>query len=117
MRKALLGISNVENFYATFDGVPFEGMAIRLFDRETKLWTIYWVDSSGGGMDKHPVVGSFEDGLGKFYAKDVFNGTPIVVLYQWDATNPQSPIWSQACSADNGKTWEWNWEMLFTRIA
>jgi hypothetical protein len=22
--------------------------------------------------------------------------------------NPQLPIWSQAFSADNGKTWEWN---------
>ena len=50
MRKTLNGFGNVENYYATFDGQAFEGMAIRLFDpqnyglcigsiRATLLWT------------------------------------------------------------------------------
>jgi len=38
------------------------------------------------------------------------------VLYQWNKTNPEHPIWSQAFSPDNGKTWEWNWEMVLTKI-
>ncbi len=114
MRKTLGGIGNVENYYATFDGKPFEGMAVRLFDRTTKLWSIYWMDSNGGLMDQHPVSGSFENGVGRFYAKDVFNGKDIIVLYQWDATNPQHPKWSQAFSDNDGKTWEWNWEMVLT---
>lgn len=116
MRKTLNGLGNVENYYARFDGNPFEGMAIRLFNPLTKLWTIYWIDSNGCTMDEHPVTGSFENRIGKFYANDTFNGNPIVVLYQWDATNPEQPKWSQACSTDNGKTWEWNWEMTLTRI-
>ena len=68
-------------------------------------------------MDEHPVTGSFENGLGKFYATDNFNGIPIIVLYQWDSTNPHEPILSQSFSADNRLTWEWNWEMQLTRIA
>lgn len=115
MRKVLVGLGNIENYYASFDGKPFEGMAIRLFSRETKLWTIYWVDSNGVCMDDNPVRGSFDAGIGKFYAEDSFNGKPIVVLYQWDATSPAMPIWSQAVSVDAGATWEWNWVMKLTR--
>lgn len=115
MQKVLTGLGNVENYYATFNDQSFEGMAIRLFDTNTKLWKIYWVDSSNCNMDENPVIGSFENGLGKFYANDIFNGTPIVVLYQWDATNPEKPIWSQAFSQDEGATWEWNWEMFFSK--
>jgi hypothetical protein len=50
-----------------------------------------------------------------FYAKDVFEGKPIIVVFQWDKTNPDGPIWSQAFSPDNGATWEWNWRMTFSR--
>lgn len=116
MQKTLNGIGNVENYYATFDGKPFEGMAIRLFNPATKLWTVYWIDSNGGVMDEHPVTGSFKNGLGKFYARDIYRDKDIIVLYQWDATNAGQPKWGQAFSEDNGKTWEWNWKMILARI-
>jgi len=116
MKRALNGMGNVENYFATFDGKPFEGMAIRLFNPNTKLWIVYWMDTGSIIMDPHPVTGSFENGVGKFYAKDSFNGKPIIVLYQWDARNMEQPIWSQAFSDDNGKTWEWNWEMKLSKI-
>lgn len=116
MKKTLNGFGNIENFYSNNNGTPFEGMAIRLFNKETKLWKIYWVDSNGTTMDEKPVTGSYENGLGRFYANDVFNNQEILVLYQWDATNPQQPKWSQAFSTDNGRTWEWNWKMELTRI-
>ncbi|MGV3696532.1 hypothetical protein [Flavobacterium sp.] len=116
LRKALNGIGNVENYYSTFNEKPFEGMAVRLYNPQTRLWKVYWMDSNNGTMDEVPVTGSFEKGIGKFYANDIFNGQAILVLYQWNATNPEHPIWSQAFSTDNGKTWEWNWEMTLTRI-
>ena len=114
MRKTLNGTGNVENYYTSFDGKPFEGMAVRLFNPGTKLWTIYWIDTNNAVMDQHPVTGSFENGLGKFYAKDVFKGKEITVLYQWDARNPAQPKWAQAFSLD-GETWEWNWEMVLKK--
>lgn len=114
MRKTLMG--NIENYYATFNGKDFEGMAVRLFHPQRKLWTIHWIDSNGCAMDEHPVSGSFENKIGKFYASDHFEGRPIIMLYQWDATNPEHPVWSQAFSDDNGKTWEWNWEMILTAV-
>jgi hypothetical protein len=91
-------------------------MAVRLYNPKTRLWKVYWMDSNNGTMDENPVTGSFVNGIGKFYTNDVFNKIPILVLYQWNATNPDHPIWSQAFSKDNGKTWEWNWEMTLTKI-
>ena len=38
LRKTLMG--NIENYYANFDNVPFEGMAVRLFDPQTMLWIL-----------------------------------------------------------------------------
>jgi hypothetical protein len=55
-----------------------------------------------------PVVGSFENRIGHFFARDTFKGQNIIVVFRWDARNPQLPIWSQAFSTDEGKTWEWN---------
>lgn len=116
MKKTLNGFGNLENFYSNNNETPFEGMAIRLFNKETRLWKIYWIDSNGMTMDEKPVTGSFENKVGKFYANDIFNGKEIIVLYQWDATNSEHPKWSQAFSTDNGKTWEWNWKMELTKI-
>lgn len=116
LRKTINGLGNVENYYATFNNSPFEGMAVRLYNPKTRLWKVYWMDSNNGTMDENPVTGSFDNGIGKFYTNDVFNGIPILVLYQWDATNAQHPKWSQAFSADNGKTWEWNWEMTLSKM-
>jgi hypothetical protein len=107
MHKLLNGIGNMDIYKTTVDGKPFEGIALRLFNPKTKLWSIYWVDSNVGVLDP-PVVGSFEGSIGRFYCKDKFNGKDIIVAFQWDKTDPDNPVWSQAFSPYNGKTWEWN---------
>ncbi|NOT48563.1 MAG: hypothetical protein HOP17_12530 [Acidobacteria bacterium] len=117
MRKTLNGIGNFETFEAVIDGRPFAGEAVRLFNPKTRLWSIYWADSNHGILDQNPVVGSYENGIGKFYAQDSFDGKDIVVLYQWDKRDPEHPIWSQAFSLDKGKTWEWNWYMYLSKAA
>jgi hypothetical protein len=112
VRKILLGFGNRDKFVTTIDGYPFEGMTLRLFNPLTKLWSIYWADSIAVVLDT-PVMGSFENNTGRFYTKDRFEGREILMQFKWDKTNPDEPVWSQAFSADNGKTWEWNWYMNF----
>lgn len=114
MRTILNGIGNMDNFKTTLDGKSFEGMTLRLFNPLTKLWSIYWADSSKGVLYP-PVVGSFENNIGTFYGNDIFNEKQILVKFRWDKTDPASPVWSQAFSEDEGKTWEWNWYMYMTR--
>ena len=115
MYKILNGLGNIDNFLATFDGEPFEGMSLRLFDPLTKLWSIYWADSNTGKMDP-PVQGSFESKIGHFITKYIFEGRPILVAFRWDARDENNPIWSQAFSDDNGETWEWNWYMYMSKF-
>ena len=114
MYKILNGLGNIDNFLASFGGQPFEGMTVRLFDPNTRLWSMYCSDSDKGKLDP-PVVGSFEQGIGHFFTKDQFRGQDILVVFRWDARDPLLPVWSQAFSDDNGINWEWNWYMYFTK--
>jgi hypothetical protein len=117
--KILNGIGDVDTYYTTElpgqEGKPFEGFTLRLFNPKTKLWSLYWVASTTGVLDP-PVVGSFENNVGHFFTKDTFNGKSIIVVFRWDARDKDHPVWSQAFSADNGKTWEWNWYNVSERV-
>jgi hypothetical protein len=113
--QVLNGLGNIDHFKTPFDKMPFEGLTLRLFNPVTELWSIYWADSNAGVLDV-PQVGSFEKNTGYFYSKDIFEGKEIIVVFKWDKTDPDNPCWSQTFSADNGKTWEWNWYMYMSRI-
>ncbi len=112
--KILNGFGNMDAFNADLNGLPFEAMTLRLFNPQTRLWSIYWADSRSVILDI-PVVGSFEGNTGRFYANDVWEGVPIIMQFCWDKTNTETPTWSQAFSDDDGATWEWNWYMSFQR--
>jgi uncharacterized protein YutD len=112
----LEGVGNMDVGHATFKGKPWEGRTLRLFNSKTKLWSLYWMTSSSAGMDP-PVVGSFENGVGHFFGKDIYNGKEIIVMFRWDARDKEHSKWSQAFSPDQGKTWEWNWYNVKERIA
>jgi hypothetical protein len=115
MNVILLGLGNTDRFVATTqEGKSYEAIALRLFNPVTRLWSIYWADSNFGTLDK-PVIGSFEDKNGKFYTRDFHEGTPIIMQFNWDVSDRERPVWSQAYSPDDGSTWEWNWYMELER--
>lgn len=114
MKIILNGLGNTDSFRTTVDGKAFEGMTLRLFNPVTRLWSIYWADSTAAVLDP-PVLGSFDNTIGEFYGKDDFNGREINVKFKWDKTDPGRPVWSQAFSDDKGSTWEWNWYMYMTK--
>jgi len=107
MHQILGGMGNIDKYTELVSGKPYEGVALRLFNAKTKLWSIYWADSNSGALDP-PVVGSFANKVGHFFARDTYKGQNIIVVFRWDVRNPQRPIWSQAFSTDEGKSWEWN---------
>ena len=113
-RQILLGLGDFDIFSTEFDGKSFEGFTLRLFDPQTRLWTIYWADSNEGRLDGGK-VGSFDGDIGEFFARDVVAGKKVVVKFHWDKRNPEAPVWSAAYSVDEGQTWEWNWHAYFAR--
>jgi len=110
----LHGFGDFDIFSTAFDGKPFEGFTLRLFDPETRLWTIYWADSNAVKLDGGK-IGSFDGNTGDFFSREVFAGEDIVVKFHWDKRNPEAPVWSAAYSVNDGQTWEWNWYAYFAR--
>ncbi|HEX6685327.1 MAG TPA: hypothetical protein VF062_21230 [Candidatus Limnocylindrales bacterium] len=92
------------------------GLSLRLFNPQTELWSIYWVDSRTMQLDP-PVIGRFVDGVGTFIGDDVLDGQPIKLRFTWSEITPESARWQQELSKDDGETWEVNWVMEFERSA
>jgi hypothetical protein len=117
--KILSGTADMDIYSTTqmpgLEGKLFEGVTLRLFDPKSRLWRLYWVASNVGVLDP-PVIGSFENNVGHFFTKDTFNGKNIIVVFRWDVRDKDHPVWSQAFSPDNGKSWEWNWYNVSERI-
>ena len=111
VRKILDGIGNIDENEFPTEGSS--GMTLRLFDPARRQWAIYWANSISGQLFP-PVFGRFENGEGRFYGDDEHEGQPVKVVYLWSRITPSSCRWEQAFSRD-GKAWETNWIMDFTR--
>ena len=113
-RKILNGLGNMdENILHTKTG-PVHAMTFRLFNPESKEWSIYWSTDQTGTLDV-PVIGSFQDQRGEFYSQETFEGRHIYSRFIWSKITAGSCQWEQAFSEDGGKTWETNWIMEFER--
>jgi hypothetical protein len=116
MRKLMDGYANVDdNVFNTPEGT-YRGVGLRSYDTKTGQWAIWWLDGRDpfGQLDP-PVKGHFENGVGTFYSTDTLRGKPIRVRFVWSKITATTAHWEQAYSADDGKTWEVNWTMDFTR--
>ena len=91
-----------------------EGAGLRLYNAETRQWSLNWVNS-GDGAPQKPMIGGFEHGRGEFYVSEPFEGRLILVRNSFSNITPTSSRFEQAFSADGGRTWETNWVMTFTR--
>lgn len=113
-RPVIGGYGNIDDFVTDWNG-GFRGMTLRLFNRETRLWSIYWASNRTGALEP-PVVGSFENGVGQFFGSDRYNGLPVLARFTWSEITRSGARWEQALSTDEGQTWETNWRMQMTRI-
>jgi len=114
-QKILQGFGNVEDNVLCFPEGDVRATALRSFDPESRTWAIWWLDGRAPHRLDVPVVGSFSNGEGVFYADDTLGGKPIKVRFIWKANDGVKPRWEQAFSDDAGVTWETNWTMDFER--
>lgn len=114
----LNGFGNVDDNFLDKPGDPYHAATIRAFDAKTNTWAIWWIDgrTPTGAIDP-PMLGRFENGIGTFLSDQEFNGKSIKVRFLWKPQTPDTAQWEQAFSGDDGKTWETNWVMHFTRVA
>jgi hypothetical protein len=114
-RPMLGGIGNVDEMVTEWSG-GFRGMSVRLYDLAEHRWSIYWAANRTGTLEP-PVRGRFEHDVGTFYGRDHHRDVPVLARFQWSDITDRSARWDQAFSVDDGRTWETNWRMTFTRVA
>lgn len=114
-RKILGGFGNLEDNILSFPEEEVRAVALRSYDRQTKRWSIWWLDGRFPDRIEVPVVGRFENGIGSFFGRDTLRGLPIAIRFLWRQLSQDELFWEQAFSADEGKSWETNWTMHFRR--
>ena len=92
-----------------------EGVGLRLYNPESRQWSLNWANSSDGIMTL-PMIGEFKNGRGEFFNRESFNGRVIFVRNGFSDITLDSSRFEQAFSDDGGKTWETNWVMTFIRM-
>jgi len=93
----------------------FEGLNLRLYNPQSRQWSLNFASSSGGTLSQ-PTIGEFKNGRDEFFDQETFNGRAIFVRFVISDITPNSCRFEQAFSDDGGKTWEVNWIARDTRV-
>lgn len=113
--------ANTEEFDVTTtseragDRKHIHGQVLRLYDPDTREWSIYGIDAAKGSLGMPATIGHFTDGVGRLYDHELFDGRWILVRYEWTSQPPSKARIVQSFSADGGKSWEANWICDLTR--
>jgi hypothetical protein len=109
----LNGGANIDQI--DFPSRGWSGLTVRSFDVAQRRWSIYWINSRDGVLTP-PVHGGFDGEHGVFFGADTDDGRAVQVRFDWTRRGRDAARWAQAFSLD-GRAWETNWTMDFTRIA
>jgi hypothetical protein len=114
--RSVLGFANIEEAVLYRETGHERAVTVRLFNKKTNAWSIYFGTDRSGALALPATVGSFDEhGVGRFYDREPYHGKPIVVRYLWTHRSPHACHYEQAFSADGGKSWETNWVSDLTR--
>lgn len=108
------GVANVDEI--TFPTRGWAGMTVRSFDPAARQWSIHWISSRTGRMDRGVAGGFAGSERGEFYGEDVEGDRPVKVRFVWTKLGTDAARWEQAFSYADGP-WETNWVMMFDRKA
>lgn len=111
IEKTLDGKVIQENFHDPKGG--FKGTSISVYNSKKKTWHQAWADNQGGYYDFEGTVEE-DKPIFKTKAKEV-NGKVIIQRMVFYNIKPSSLTWDWELSKDGGKTWELQWQILYTR--
>ena len=109
------GRANLLELVADGPGGHFEGLSLRLYNPQSRQWSLTFVSSRDGTLST-PTIGEFRNGRGEFFSQESLNGRAIFVRFVISDITPDSCRFEQAFSDDGGKTWEVNWIATDTRV-
>lgn len=91
-----------------------EDLALRLYDRRTQQWRVYFAKSGSGTLDP-PMIGTFKDGVGSFIGLEEIGGKTVLTRNRWSGITSKSCRQDWAISTDGGTTWVPTWVSTDTR--
>lgn len=112
--QLLTGLANADRLTGELDGKPFEGASVRTYDPVLREWTIYWTDIWNTDL-RAQARGSFKDGVGTFYGKEVYRSKTYRMRFVWKDISDSFACWEQAYQHPDNAEWETNWIMEFSR--
>ena len=115
VRKVWDGRANLGELEVDGANAHIEGITLRLYNPESRTWSLHWANSSDGELAAPPTIGCFRNGRGEFFDQEDFHGKTILVRFVFSDVTPTSFHTEQSFSPDGGKTWEANWIATFTR--
>jgi hypothetical protein len=62
-RKVWDGRAFLEEFETNGSAGPVEGLTLRLYNPQSRQWSLYWANSKGGILGQ-PIIGEFKNGRG-----------------------------------------------------
>lgn len=115
VRKVWNGRANLVELTAGGPAGHFEGLNLRLYNPQSRQWSLNFANSRGGTLGQ-PTIGGFVDGRGEFYDQEEFDGRAVFVRFVIIPLDADTIRFEQAFSDDGGKTWELNWVATDTRV-
>lgn len=104
------GMGNEDIYRSSYPQKGFVGLTVRLYDRTTGLWRIYWIDNlKSHGDAGEPNVGRWRGNVGIFDEHLMVQGRPAIDRYTWTRFGSGSKItahFEESLSIDRGKTWK-----------
>jgi hypothetical protein len=115
VRKVWGGRANLVELDVSGPAGRIEGLSLRLFNPQTRQWSLNFANARSGVMTP-PTLGGFSEGRGEFHSTDTLDGRDILVRFVVSDVKADSVRFEQAFSADGGKSWEVNWVAVDTRV-
>lgn len=116
IHKVLDGVVIEENFNVTEGRLAgYKGKSVSVYNPQRKSWHQAWVDNQGGYID---LTGRI-DGENRIFQtgeREGPNGAKVISRMVFYEIQSDSFIWDWESSTDDGKNWNLNWRIYYTRM-
>jgi Protein of unknown function (DUF1579) len=113
--KILRGYVSLELYNGPLYGEMIEGIGLRAYNRETKMWEHTWTDTSTPAYF-YVWRGVFKDGKIDLFSEWIDNsGNKVKSRLTWSEITDQSAHWESSRSLDEGRTWKKYWIIDFKK--
>jgi len=101
------------DYQGTAMGMPFSGLGLQTFDRETGKWQVTWTDNMGARTSIY--TGTMANGKTVVTGEDLYNGETYLTRITTFNQTKDSFDWKMDFSMDGGKTFQPSAFATYTR--